>query len=82
MDLDDAVKEYQAAQAGVPRAEERARAVIATARERVTQARRELAAAIVAEYQAGARVGDLARRTGYNRETVRRALRAAGIEPG
>jgi len=75
-DLDAAVQAYRAAQQRVVdvRAEERA-AVAA-----VPEARAQLAAAIVAEARAGGRVVDLARRTGYGREQVRRILRAGGVE--
>jgi hypothetical protein len=77
----EAVRKLRAAQAGVPKAEERAREIIAAARSRVEEARVDLAAAIVADYRAGARVSDLARRAEYNRETIRRILRAGGVEP-
>ncbi len=77
--LDVAVLGLTRAQADLPKAEERARQVIADARAKIDQARAALHAAIVAEYQAGARVGQLATRTGYNRETIRRVLRAAGV---
>ena len=63
------------------RAEQRAREIRAAARAKVDRAREQLHAAIVAEYAAGARQVDLARRTGYARETIRRILRAGGIEP-
>lgn len=78
--LDRALRAYKVAQAGVPRAEERARQVVADARAKVEQARAELAAAIVAEYEAGARQVDLINRTGYSRERVRQILREGGIE--
>lgn len=75
-----AVQTLAAAQADVPRTEARARGLIANARAKVDKARAELAAVIVAEYQAGGRVSDLARRSGYTRETIRRILRAGGVE--
>lgn len=77
----EAARALKAAQDGVPKAEERARQVVAAARAKVDAARRKLAQAIVAEYGRGARVGDLALRSAYSRETIRRILRAAGVEP-
>lgn len=62
------------------RAEAKAKEIIATAQAKVDTARDALHRQIVAEYEAGARVSDLARRTEYNRETIRRILRAAGVE--
>ncbi|GIH17071.1 hypothetical protein Raf01_52430 [Rugosimonospora africana] len=76
----EALQVLKAAQADVPAAEERARQVVADARHRIDVARDKLAKTIAAEYQRGARVGDLARRSEYSRETIRRILRAAGIE--
>ena len=85
MDLDDAVRVLKAAEANVPRAEqraeERARQIKAEARARVERARQALHEAIVTEYGRGARQVDLVKRTGYTRETIRRILRAAGVEP-
>lgn len=75
-DLEAALAAYQAAQQRVLDAREEERAALAA----VPVARAQLAAAIVAEAVAGARVGDLARRTGYGREQVRRILRAGGVE--
>jgi hypothetical protein len=77
----EALKAYKAAQAAVEKADERARQLVADARTRVDAARRKLAQTIVAEYGGGARVADLARRSDYSRETIRRILRAAGVEP-
>ena len=77
-----ALGKLRAAQEAVPVAEEQGRKLVADARARVDDARAKLAAGIVAEYQDGARVSDLAKRSEYNRETIRRILRAAGIEPG
>jgi predicted transcriptional regulator len=81
----DALKALRRAEADVPRARERAQAqakrIVAEARARVEQARATLAEKIVAEYLAGARVAELARRSDYSRETIRRILRAAGVEP-
>jgi hypothetical protein len=76
-----ALRALRAAQAGVPRAEQRAKDLVKAARDQEKQAREGLAAAIVAAYQAGARVGELASRAEYNRESIRRILRKAGIEP-
>lgn len=79
--LGEAVRAFKAAQAGVPRAEERAKQLVADARAKVDQARAKLADAIVAEYGRGAKQIDLIQRTGYSRERVRQILRAAGIQP-
>lgn len=76
-----ALRALKAAQSGVPRAEQKAKDLVAAAREQVNQARAHLAEQIVAEYQRGAKVGELAARSEYNRETIRRILRAAGVEP-
>jgi hypothetical protein len=78
--LDRALRAYRTAQAGVPRAEQRARELVAAARAKAERARAELAAAIVAEHEAGARQVDLIKRTGYSRERVRQILREAGVE--
>lgn len=51
------------------------------ARGQVESTRAKLAEAIVAAYLNGARVGELARRTEYSRETIRVILRAGGVEP-
>lgn len=75
------MRALKTAQAAVPRAEQRARALVAAARAQVDQARARLAETIVTEYQRGARVADLAKRAEYSRETIRRILRAAGVEP-
>lgn len=79
MDLGEAVKAFHDAQAAVPAAQQRAKESVADARAKVEETRRQLADSIAAEYADGARVGDLARRTGYNRESIRRILRAAGF---
>jgi hypothetical protein len=76
-----ALGKLRAAQEAVSIAEEQGRQLVADARARVGEARVELAEKIVAEYLDGARVSDLAKRSEYNRETIRRILRAAGIEP-
>jgi DNA-binding transcriptional regulator LsrR (DeoR family) len=41
-----------------------------------------LAAVIVDVYQRGMRQNEIVAITGYTRESVRRILRAAGVEPG
>lgn len=64
-----------------PRFASRPLAEVASARADVPQVRLRLAAAIVAAYRGGARVGEIARVTGYGREQVRRILRAGGVEP-
>lgn len=78
--LDDvaaATRVYRAAQAAVGDAEQR----VAEAKADVPPARERLHAAIVAAARAGARQHELVTVTGYNRESVRRILRAAGIAP-
>lgn len=74
-DLESAVAKLRRAQAGLPRAEERAARIIAEARERIEAARAELAEAIRAESAAGTRQRDLVARTGYSRERIRQIVR-------
>lgn len=76
-DLEAAVRAYRAAQDAVGAAEQR----VAEAKAAVPGARERLHAAIVAAGRAGARQRDLVAVTRYNRESVRRILRAAGVEP-
>ncbi len=76
-DLEAAVRAYRAAQEAVGDAEQR----LAEARSGVPAARERLHAAIVAAGQAGVRQRDLTAVTGYNRESIRRILRAGGVEP-
>jgi CRP-like cAMP-binding protein len=73
-DLEAAVRKLRAAQAGVPRAEERAARLVAEAREKVDQARAELAEAIRAAARAGMRQRDIVAVTGYSRERVRQIV--------
>jgi hypothetical protein len=80
VDLDDAVRRLRAAQAGLPRAEQRAEQITAAARARVEQARRDLAAAIVEAYAGGIRQRDIVAVTGYSRERVRQIVRAGDID--
>ena len=61
-------------------AAERARVAVVEARDEEEARRVDLAAAVVAAYRAGFRQRDIVARTGLNRETVRRHLRAAGVE--
>jgi hypothetical protein len=79
--VEAALRAFKAAQAGVPKAEQRARELIAAARAEVDKARTVLADAIVNDYLDGDRVADLARRAEYSRETIRRILRAANVDP-
>jgi len=65
----------------VPRAQEDARELVATARAEVERTRAALAEAIVRAGRAGMRQKDIVAVTGYNRERVRQILRAGGIEP-
>lgn len=79
--VETAARALKDAQADVPRAEQKARELVKAAREKVDQARKALAETIVNEYLDGDRVADLARRADYNRETIRRILRTAGVDP-
>jgi hypothetical protein len=81
VDLDQAAAAHQAALAAVEEIKRANAERLAAARAHVEATRVELAAAVVAEYEAGGRVGELARRARYSRETVRVILRAAGVEP-
>ncbi|MGC1210015.1 hypothetical protein DLJ46_24220 [Micromonospora globispora] len=74
-DLEAAVRKLRAAQAGVPRAEERAARLISEARARVDAARAELAEAIRAEAAVGTRQVDIVAATGYSRERIRQIIR-------
>lgn len=73
-DLEAAVRKLRTAQAGVPRAEERAARIIAEAREKVDQARAELAEEIRAADRDGMRQVDIVAATGYSRERVRQII--------
>ena len=79
--LDDLVKAYRRAENAVPAAERAAEARLKAAREAKTAARLALAEGIVGAWQAGTSQAEIARRTGYSREQIRRILRAAGVEP-
>lgn len=74
-DLETAVRKLRAAQAGVPRAEERAARLVTEAREKVDQARAALAEAIRAADRDGVRQVDIVTATGYSRERVRQIIR-------
>ncbi|GAB1694806.1 hypothetical protein [Krasilnikovia sp. M28-CT-15] len=74
-DLEAAVRKLRAAQAGVPRAEERAAQIIAEARDRVDRARAVLAKEIQAADRAGMRQVDIVAATGYSRERIRQIVR-------
>ena len=79
--LDDLARAYRRASSAVPAAERAAEAKIRAAREAQAAARRELAVGIIEAWQAGTPQAEIARRTGYSREHIRRILRAGGIEP-
>ncbi len=79
--LDDLVKAFRRAEKAVPAAEQAAEAKVRAARDARTAARLALAAGIVEAWRAGTSQAEIARRTGYSREQVRRILRAAGVEP-
>lgn len=55
--------------------------LLAAKRAEVPRARARLAAVIVEVYQRGMRQNEIVSVTGYTRESVRRILRAAGVEP-
>ncbi|MFY1674798.1 hypothetical protein ACN27G_33490 [Plantactinospora sp. WMMB334] len=74
-DLEAAVRKLRTAQAGIPRAEERAARLVADARARLDQARAELAEAIRNEAAAGTRQRDIVEVTGYSRERIRQIIR-------
>lgn len=74
-DLEAAVRKLRTAEDGVPRAQERAARIVAEAREKVDQARAELADQIRAADQAGMRQVDIVAATGYSRERVRQIVR-------
>ncbi len=76
-DLPSATAAYRAAQDAVDSAKEQVR----TSQDALRQARRDLAAAIVAEARRGTRMRDLVAATGLSREWIRTLLRQAGVEP-
>jgi hypothetical protein len=76
-DLEKAAQAYAEAQAAVVAAQQ----ALADRRADVPVARQRLAEAIVAATRAGVRQRDIVTITGYSRESVRRILRAAGIDP-
>lgn len=76
-DLESAVAKLRRAQAGLPRAEERAARIVAEARERIEAARAELAEAIRAASAAGMRQVEIVKITGYSRERVRQIVNEA-----
>ncbi|WP_089155037.1 hypothetical protein [Micromonospora sp. NBS 11-29] len=75
--LADAVRAFHMAQATAAASAQRA----AEDREKVTEARDQLAVAIVEASQSGMRQVDIVRVTGYTRERVRQILRSHGIAP-
>ena len=76
-DLVAAVKAYRAALGRIETAEKR----LTAARSVLPAVRADLHAAIVREYERGARTRELVDATGYTRESIRRILRAGGVEP-
>lgn len=79
--LDDLARAFRRAEAAVPAAERDAEARIKKARQARDEARRVLAEAIVAAWRSGTSQVDIAKRTGYSREQVRRILRREGVQP-
>jgi hypothetical protein len=83
VNLDQAAHAHSAAMARLDEIRQAQKALaeqLQAARQKVEDSRAVLADAIAQAYLDGARVGELARRTGYSRETVRVILRAHGIE--
>ena len=80
MDLDAAVLALAAAEDAEEAAKLKAASLVADARAGVAEARKVRDRAIVDAYQAGARQRDIVARTGLTRESVRRILRAGGVE--
>lgn len=76
-DLEAATRALRAAQDAVGEAEQ----ALTDAKAQVPPARERLHAAIVRAAKAGMRQGGIVAVTGYNRESVRRILRAGGVEP-
>jgi DNA-binding NarL/FixJ family response regulator len=81
MDLDRAAAAHQAALAKVNEIKQTYTEHLRAARAEVDATRTVLADAIVHAYEDGTKVGDIARRASYSRETVRVVLRNAGVEP-
>lgn len=81
MNLDDAVRDYRRAVAGIDAAQRAAKRRVEAARERADAARTALHAAMVEAAQGGVRPVEIERRTGYTKERVRQILRAGGVEP-
>ena len=79
--LDDLARAYRRAEDAIPAAERAAEAKVKAARQARTAARLALAEGIAEAWHAGTSQVEIARRTGYSREHVRRILRAAGVEP-
>jgi len=79
VNLDRAIDAYAAARARVEEVKKENAERLRAARQRVEETRAALADAIAEAYLNGARVGELASRTGYNRETIRLILRNHGI---
>lgn len=65
----------------MPRAQERAAQIIREAREKVDQARADLAEEIRAADRAGMRQVDIVAATGYSRERIRQIIRDGRAEP-
>jgi DNA invertase Pin-like site-specific DNA recombinase len=78
--LDDLATAYRRAERAVPAAERAAEARVRAAREARAAAREALALGIVEAWRTGTTQADIARRTGYSREQVRRILRKHGVE--
>lgn len=76
-DLSAATAEYRAAQ----RALEDAKDLVVASRQRLREAREELAASVVADALRGTRMRDLVAETNLSRERIRQMLRAGGVEP-
>lgn len=82
MDLDAALLALVEAQEAEERAKRDAAQLVADARANVSAKRRGLHAAIVEASKRGMRQKDIIEKTGMTRESIRRILRAGGVEAG
>jgi hypothetical protein len=76
-DLEAAAAGYRAAQRAVDDAKDQVR----VSQDQLRVAREQLVESVIAAYQGGTRMRDLADITGLSRERLRQVLRAAGVEP-
>ena len=82
-DFDALIKAFRRASRVAEDAERVAQAQVRAKRQRREAAREALAMGIVDAWQNGTlSQSEMARRTGYSREQIRRILRTHGVEPG